>query len=178
MVLKLAFSGKMSSGKSTFINKLIEKNPNKTIKIINITDIVRLILDKSYNMTEKEDNLDVFIWVYSFIRDNIDSNMIIKHTINKINEYSGYDIIVIEDLKFLNEVDLLKTIGFKLVRLDAGYNTRLARIARFSDKPNYDKIFNHMNSKYETDLDSYGSFDYVLNGENDPETEIDLIPVP
>lgn len=79
-----------------------------------------------------------------------------KEWFNVLNEQWGIDRFVIADVRFPNEVDFVKSMGGKVIRINA---PKLAEANSLSPEARL-----HIS---ETALDNYTDFDYII--ENDPE---------
>lgn len=125
-VVRIAFCGTLCCGKTTLANHLQEhaKQHNIDIRRISFDDEVIKVAKQYFGMIQKDrtlltriDNafrdIDKNVWVNAF-----------KHTI----ESSGYDHWVVDDVHYENEHDALRTLGFKLIKIDISREEQMQRI--------------------------------------------------
>lgn len=151
-MIKIAFSGKLCSGKTTSANIIAQllndakilsfagKLKELAIELFGMTKKDRLLLIK---LGEKMREIDPDVWV----------NYLIKET-------KKYDIVIIDDLRFPNEYDALVKEGFILIRINITKEQQLERL-----KILYDDWENHvskLNHDTEIALDNY-KFNHYIN---------------
>lgn len=149
-------SGKARSGKNQ-ISKIIEKyySNMKTITISfghYIKDYAKRISDWDGSEETKPRELLQHLGI-ELIRNKINKRLFINRILEDIDIFSYfYDIIVISDVRLIDEIEILKekypsSISIRVIRDD--YDNKLTRDEK-----------NHLT---EIDLDSYTNFDYVVN---------------
>lgn len=167
MTVFVALSGKMASGKSSIVQKIKEKYPDKTVKSVSIAYSLKKFCHDWYGMSLDEDkkDRDLLIKVANQMR-SIDPNVFVKKAINEAKELNGKcDIVCIDDLRFSNEPMYLKEAGFLLYRINASEETRKQRlINKYGEMESKQHILK-LSDPSECDLDNYTKFDVVLDGE-------------
>jgi len=171
-MLKIAFSGKAGSGKDTacdYIVDVLKQDKNmgsyklKFAKpVYNLADYIQGFIlgvpihkDRLLLQTIGTSMKDVYgedVWV-NIMRKSI--NGIMKSN-KEIEDNTYYNIkpfsILISDLRFKNEADMLRENGFILVRLN--------RVMHKDDLSNVATTSTHIS---ETSLDDYDKFDYIID---------------
>lgn len=108
--MKLAITGIMCCGKSTIANYLVEKY---NYKKFSFADILKKFAVDIFDMKGKDRKL---LQDFGTKMKEIDKCIWIKSLDKKIKDIS--DNIVIDDLRFKDEENYLKSIGFKILKLD------------------------------------------------------------
>lgn len=161
-------SGKARSGKNE-ISKIIEKSySNKKCITISfgyyIKDYAKRISDWDGSEETKPRELLQHLGI-ELVRNKIDKRLFIDRILQDIEIFSYfYDIIIISDVRLLDEITILKekypnSVSIRVVRNN--YENNLT-----------EKQKNHLT---ETDLDQYTDFDYIV--ENDENLEDKIIKI-
>lgn len=108
--MKLAITGIMCCGKSTIANYLVEKY---NYKKFSFADVLKKFAVDIFDMKGKDRKL---LQDFGTKMKEIDKCIWIKSLDKKIKDIS--DNIVIDDLRFKDEENYLKSIGFKILKLD------------------------------------------------------------
>lgn len=108
--MKLAITGIMCCGKSTIANYLVEKY---NYKKFSFADILKKFAVDIFDMKGKDRKL---LQDFGTKMKEIDKCIWIKSLDKKIKDIS--DNIVIDDLRFKDEENYLRSIGFKILKLD------------------------------------------------------------
>lgn len=162
----IAFSGKKRSGKNTAANFMKQFFPKKLgyeelafADPVKRTAAIALGLPLDYFFCDKN-KVEVFTFCdgkkmtgrtilqtlgTEALRDNFNDSVWLTNAINRINQ-SPANVILITDLRFLNELDFLRNIGAKTIRINRG------------DLPNKDDHYS------ENALDGE-IFDYYINND-------------
>jgi len=145
----VAFSGKAGSGKSTFAKRLKE---DFDFQIVSIASPIKKIVQEyfpSIDALPKNVRRKAYQKIGSAFR-SIDKNVWVRIVLIKVEEIQGN--VVVDDLRYLNELYLLKKHGFITIRLKRAKRLRL--------KAGYDVFDQH---ESEVELDNYPQlFDYIL----------------
>jgi ABC-type dipeptide/oligopeptide/nickel transport system ATPase component len=158
----IGLSGKIGSGKSTFSSELrnVLESKNYIVEERNFADKLKKItyeLTGHYGYTQEDKNVYLPIWRKTVgeilqllgtevLRNHFDSEVWVKATISNLNPDTTY---IIGDVRFLNEVEAIKSLGGIVIRLEGDpCNIRL----------NSKRDPNHSS---ETSLDNYIDFDGV-----------------
>ena len=154
-------SGKAGSGKDTVYSIIKKYYKNK--KVINISfgyyikDYVKRISSWDGNEKTKPRELLQSFGI-DLVKKKIDSKLFIRRILEDIIVFSHfYDIIVVTDVRLLDEIEVLKEKYPKSISI---------RINRDFDNGLSDSEKNHIT---EIALDNYDKFDYVI--ENDKKLE-------
>ena len=156
--MKIGICGKMGSGKSTFINYIIKYNKNKNINIEKdsfASKIYELAYDL-FNMKEKDRKLLQDIGTN--LR-KIDDNVWINYIINKYD-----DNIIIDDVRYNNEIIALKNKGYYLIKLKISRELQIKRLqALYKDDFNrHYKNIDHVSELF-IDIAPDDLFDIVID---------------
>lgn len=144
----IAISGKICSGKST----LAKKYQNMGYTLISFSDPMKMLFGKVKN---RENMINFAKYVksnnyYAFV-ENIEKR--IQYLIEDNKK------IVIDDLRFLNELNMLKKYNFYCIRLEVPENIRVERFLKLYDK----KDIKHLDDESECSLDFHlEKFDKTL----------------
>ncbi len=145
--MKIALSGKMGSGKTTLAEELVKDYDFKRVSFANgVKDTAMNVFGMTYEQAYgAQKNRELLQKIGQKCRE-IEPNVWVNMTRRQIMDYDaqGYDIVV-DDMRFKNEFDILRDLGFIMVRIDASPEVRRKRI------PN---TFAGENEISETDLDS------------------------
>jgi len=138
-MIKIAFIGKMGSGKDEAGN-FIRDNYIGDIHIVKFADPLYKLMEmtqKELNLPLEKDRLFLQVIGTDWGRKK-DVNIWINQIQSKINrlEKQGVDGIIVTDVRFQNEFDMLKSNGFKLIeiRRDMNHKDIKKREAGGSDK--------------------------------------------
>jgi len=161
-------SGKARSGKNE-ISKIIERYySNKKCITISfgyyIKDYAKRISDWDGSEETKPRELLQHLGI-ELVRNKIDKRLFIDRILQDIEIFSYfYDIIIISDVRLLDEITILKenypdSISIRVIRNN--YDNKLTNEQK-----------NHLT---ETNLDSYNDFNYIVN--NDDNLELKIIEI-
>lgn len=171
--MKIAISGKMCSGKSTLKEFLKDKilNCYNTVENNSILPLQEL----SFGHPIKEMYYSYFNW--SSIKDrrgfqsigdafrDIDRDVFAKRLIDKIEMDS---IVIVDDLRFKNEMKYLKENGFITIRIEVAEDIQRARFYKLYPGQDYTQSREHIS---ENDLDNCRHFSLIIGqDENDYNT--------
>ena len=158
-MVKIAFSGKFTSGKSTAA-QIVADNVADT-KIVSFAAKVKDIGTDLFGMTKKDRPLLINIGMK--MRE-IEPNVWLNYALRKMNNISeSGGNVVNDDLRFPNEFEALQNQGFILVRLQVSKETQIQRLKQLYPE-SWEQQINKLNDESETALDSFG-FDYYIDAE-------------
>ena len=171
MVVKIAISGKMCSGKS-FCSKIIQQRyPQfkifsfagklKSVARDLFSDHFEIVPGKEQTISQMHKNRNLYVDVGQKMRE-IDPNVWTNYV---LKESRGVNFAIIDDLRFKNEMDALKREGWKLIRLNINREQQIRRLQ--STYINSNEHIKGLDSETEKDLDDVldSKFDLVLNQE-------------
>lgn len=166
-MVKIAFSGKFTSGKSTAAGMIKDEIQiaYRSCKIISFAGKLKEIATELFGMTKKDRKL--LIKLGKKMRE-IEEDVWLNYAVRDSKEYGD---VVIDDLRFPNEYEKLKKEGFVLVRIHVEKDVQLQRI-----KDLYDDWENHvekLNDISETALDNY-QFDYCIHSDTKESMKLQL----
>lgn len=143
--MKIAITGKMGSGKTTIAN-MIQQLDNRYEKISFAGKIKELAVDL-FDMKCKDRELLINIGTkFREIDENVWINYVIKQTHKKNNKY-----VVLDDLRFQNELDILVKHGWKIINVDVNYIDQKNRIMNLypTNYKDHLKQMHHISEKHQ-----------------------------
>ena len=164
MVIKIAISGKMCSGKS-FCAKMIKKKYNQ-VEVLSFAGKLKevthdLFFDKFVNVESLEHTISqmhknrrLYVDIGQSMRE-IDPMVWINHVIRDSNDLR---FVVVDDLRFKNEMNALQKDGWKIVRLKISRDHQIERLG--SIYLNSEEHIDGLTSVTETELDDVLDTDY------------------
>lgn len=170
------FSGKMGTGKNYIAEKVFSPLlPKKNTIVMAFADHfkvdacakLRLDYDKVFGEKDDETREKLQKMGTEEGRAKYGKNIWIDvmDTWIRVHQERGIERVIITDVRFLNEVEYVKSKGGKVFRIHAP-KRNLERLSReaMGDAERIDALKKHVS---ETELDSYDDFDYIIL--NDPE---------
>jgi len=171
MVIKIAISGKMCSGKS-FCAKMIQGKYSNA-KILSFAGKLKqvthdLFFDKfaggsgdggsELTIHQMRKNRRLYVEVGQQMRE-IDPMVWVNHV---LKESEGVEFAVVDDLRFKNEMNTLQNKGWKIVRLKISRDEQIKRLGDIY--VNSEEHIAGLNSVTETDLDDVldNQYDFVV----------------
>jgi hypothetical protein len=180
MVIKIAISGKMCSGKSFCSNMIAEKYPQ--FKTFSFADKLKKTAHELFfqDYKIKEGGEHTLVQMYKNRRlyvdfgqrmREIEPNVWINHVLKDTN---GVQFALIDDLRFKNEMKALKINGWKTVRLNVSRELQIERLKNTYN--NYHHHLSNIDSLPEVDLDDVdeAEYDLVLH-QHDNNVDIDYL---
>jgi dephospho-CoA kinase len=174
----IGLSGKLGSGKNYIAEKIISPHfkDKYNILIIGFGDQVKnelyardtsLTYDLLYDHKTFESRKKLQEYATENGREKYNQDMWIRGLDMQINTFKERSpkecLVIICDVRFINEAEYIKNKNGLLFRIDANERTELRYIKESSNNiEKYDSISNH---KSETELDNY-KFDYTINNNN------------
>ena len=153
--MKIAFNGKICSGKTTTAEYL--KNNNVKFEIFNFAGRMKEIATELFGYDPNNKNRELLQNFGSKIRE-INPNAWIDSLNHRIGEKQ---FVIIDDLRMENEYDYCKQNGFILVRLEVSTVVQEQRIKELYPN-NWQEHLDRRNHVTETALDNH-NFDYIIN---------------
>jgi len=124
--MKIAFLGKMGSGKSTFAGLLVIKHGY--IKLSFAAKVKSIAVDL-FRMNPNKKDREILQGIGMKMRE-IRENVWVDYLLEKINSFSYGSNIVIDDCRFINEVQALKEKGFIIIGLIPNEQRRMDTLKR------------------------------------------------
>lgn len=161
----IAISGKMGSGKSTLADGLEQwARLNKkgiTVTRLKFADPIYEAARSSYTALGLEPLKDrkLLQFMGAHFKEKFGPSFWTDQIRDRINNltFIGDNLIIIDDLRFPNEAEFVKSLGGTVIRLECPDEERLQRIGNM--------LFVNTAHESETALDSYTGFDYKLNSD-------------
>lgn len=154
-MVKIAFSGKCASGKSTAARMVVNRNPDTVI--MSFAAKIKELATELFGMNEKDRPL--LLDLGGKMRE-INEDVWLDYVINKSKTM---DNVVIDDLRFPNEYKKLKDNGFTLVRLFVDQETQIKRLIKVYPET-WKTHVDNLGVYAETALDDH-HFDYIVGPE-------------
>tara|TARA_Y100000591_G_C21811863_1_gene688389 strand:+ start:939 stop:1466 length:528 start_codon:yes stop_codon:yes gene_type:complete len=114
--MRIGLMGKMASGKSTLATRIMQHYPN--MKKLSLAGPVKEIANNLFNMKDKD---RILLQQIGTKMREIDQDVWVDTLLRKINDY---DDIIVDDVRFENEINKLKHAGFKIFYLDIDESTQ------------------------------------------------------
>jgi dephospho-CoA kinase len=162
--MKLAIIGKMCSGKSYISDYLIKEY---NFKRYSFGEPVKRYSKEIFNYKGK--NRNIMINFGQKMRE-INPDVWINYLVNKLPKHDKS--CVVDDVRFINEYERLKKLGFKFIRLEIELNFQIERIKKTYPE-NYLNHINKLNDVSES-LDPNLEVEYVFKVNKDSENDVYL----
>ena len=193
-MIKIAIIGKICSGKTTIINKLLELK-EYNFKVYNFGDYVKKYIYEIFdiniieNMLSKKaiKNSESFYinnkprkLIQDFAENMkiLDNDVWIKLLKKDINKHISRDIsniIIVGDVRFYNEYQMLKDLGFIFIKLDINKDLQIERIKNTYPN-NYQEHLERLEHISEINIDNF-KYDYIIDVNNDLEIIINQLNI-
>jgi shikimate kinase len=162
--MKIGIVGKMCSGKSTIafnISQALKEKYNIKLKKISFADKVYELARDIFNMTTKDRPL--LQQIGTKFRE-IDTNCWINYAMKVVQ---NEEHVIIDDGRYLNEIDAMKKNGFFLIRLNISNELQEKRI-RETYPTTFMEHLNNINHMSEQDITIYPDeyFDHIIDMDN------------
>ena len=153
--MKIAFIGKMASGKTTCCNYLQSLDPS--FKITNFAKMVKYIANNIFFMKNKD---RVLLQQIGTKLREIRPSVFIDYVIHETSDSNNY---LLDDARYVNEIMTLKENGWYLIKLIISKELQEQRIKK-TYPDTYQKHLQRLTHISETQQDtlSLDIFDYVL----------------
>ena len=166
-MVKIAFSGKLCSGKSTmaeYVRTTLEADFLEVSRVLSFAGKLKEIAADLFDMKFKDRDLLIAIGLkMREIRQDVWLDYIVKQT------NTDCCSVIIDDLRFPNEFDRLRKEGFILIRLNISKETQLSRLHDVY-YGGYEAHIRKLEDPSETALDNH-QFDYTIESEDIQKTQ-------
>lgn len=160
--MRIGLIGKMCSGKTTIANKL--KNTYPEYKITSFAKKIKQLAEELFCMKEKDRKLLQDIGTK--MRE-IDKDIWIKYVLNNIKDDQN---VIIDDVRYENEMRYLKNENFILIYLDISDELQEQRIMQTYQNTFQQHIYNKNHESENLDFDeSIIDYKFVINLKNQSE---------
>lgn len=168
--MKLAITGGMASGKTTVANYLIEKY---NFKKFSFADDVKKYAYEIFNIKHKDRKL---LQEFASKVREIDNHIWIKRLDEKLKTNNHINIII-DDLRFPEEYEYLKSNNFLILKLDIHKDLQIKRLKDTypNDFHSHINSLHHNSETHNLNYDYYYYFDFHNYNSNDIYTYIDMI---
>lgn len=123
-VKRIALLGKMAAGKTTYANRLVLENPQ--MRRLAFADPVKAIAREYFGMHGKDRLL--LQQVATKMRE-IDADVWVKALLCQVEALGPEVSVVVDDVRFPNEIAALRNAGFEIRYLDVTPETQRQRLA-------------------------------------------------
>lgn len=156
--MKIAFSGKICSGKST--SAVYIKFLDDRFEIYSFAGRLKELASELFGYTPDQKDRKILQDFGSLVR-GLNQNA----WINSLNARTqGKEYIIIDDIRMKNEYIALKEQGYIIIRLEISTDVQIERIKK-QYPSNWETHVSRLNHETETGLDD-AHFDYVINTDN------------
>lgn len=167
------FSGKLGSGKNYISEQLFKPLLPQTTLVVALGDAVKIEACCKHNIAfgrvfhKKDSESRTLLQTIGTEkgRDVYGKDIWVKALLTTIEMYAGRGItdFIVTDVRFKNEVKLLRNAGAYIIRINATDRTTSQVITEScGSQSRYNEIITHSS---ETDLDTYTDFDLVINND-------------
>lgn len=161
--MKIAILGKMCSGKTTISNFIIDYLKNYENINLKKVSFATKVYDIAYDLFDmKNKNRELLQSIGTKMRE-IDKDIWIKYILK-----NNSDNIIIDDLRYPNELRALKKENFIIIKLDLDKDSQLERLKKCYPDSFKDHI-NNMNHESELLMDNLddSEFNFIIKSDND-----------
>ena len=152
--MRIAITGKMCSGKTYIADYLIEKY---NLTKFSFASEVKNIASELFNMENKDRKL---LQTVADKMKDIDKDVWVKYTLKLIGEKQN---VVIDDLRFKNELKYLRENGFITIRINISNEEQESRLSKkYPDT--YNEHLSRRNHNSEIDIENL-EVDYEFNSD-------------
>lgn len=164
--LKIGICGKMCSGKSYIAKELIKEYPNGVV--LSFASKIKELAKDLFNMKKKDRKLLQDIGTK--LRE-IKNSVWIDYTLKESNKY---DICIIDDVRYMDEINALKSDDWILIKIRISEQMQVKRLQNI-----YPTTWeNHIHQKHhiseQIDHDDY-HFDYIIDMDKDEKNVVQNI---
>lgn len=172
-VKRIAFAGCLCSGK-TFSAKKVKSAISGPTRMMSLTDSIRELVFENKSF----DNVEGYQTIGALGR-TIDPEAWIKILTKQITQLHDQTNIIVDDVRYENEIVALRNMGFTILYMDTMWDIRLQRIGRVyqGDPPDFTKFISWFTHESETQLIRLpvDIFDHVIKDDDDLEAFIKTI---
>jgi len=147
--LKIGICGRMASGKTTLAQEIIQASGNA--EILSLAGEVKNVAKRIFGMVEKDRPL---LQQIGMKMREIEEDVWLNFLLRRADE-SDAKIVVVDDVRFINEVDKMREAGFVMIKINIDEDLQL----------------NRLKSTYGEDWESHWE-----NRNNPSEQQVDLVP--
>tara|TARA_R110000803_G_scaffold34651_2_gene75511 strand:+ start:82 stop:612 length:531 start_codon:yes stop_codon:yes gene_type:complete len=163
-MLKIAVCGKMASGKTTLANMMVaEKDKGEVLSLAKkVKDIGREL----FFMEDKDRPLLQKIGMkMREIKEDVWLDYLIQSADELVKEKDN-SIVVVDDVRFVNEVQKLKENGWILIKIEIDAELQKERLQKTYE--DWETHWNNRTDASETEVDKVPEewFDFILDGSN------------
>ena len=132
--MKIAIAGRMASGKTTLAQELVKdfQRNGQEASIVSLAGKVKEIATDLFGMTEK--NRPLLQQIGMKMRE-IEPDVWLDYVINIADEEQAKgNIVIVDDVRFVNEAEKLYQNGWKVIRIAVNEETQMERLKKtYSD---------------------------------------------
>lgn len=170
MSLKIAICGKMGSGKTTLANSLLEKNP--LFQRRSLAEGVKKFARFVYDIPEGKKDRILFQKIGDGARRELYEDVWIT---TMLNDCKNDEYIVVDDVRYYNEVLKLRKKGWKIIKIDIDNELQEERIKKtYPDDWEIHLNSRGHNSEVEVDLIPEDYFDIIIEAKDNESPKLIL----
>jgi dephospho-CoA kinase len=163
--MKIGIIGPICAGKSTLANYIINYYKNNFNIILEKESFASKIYELAYDIFNMKNKDRKLLQSIGTKMREINQNCWVNYTIKKCNKN---DYSIIDDGRYLNEIDAMKENKFILIRINIDEQLQIERI-KSTYKDTWESHINNMKHLSELDIYKYPDdyFDLIINAKND-----------
>ena len=154
--MRIALSGLKRSGKDTIGEHLVSKYGFYRYAFADkLKEVAKELFPEEFKKTDKP--VELLQWLGDKMRER-DPKVWVKYVVRQIGEERGpEDNIVVTDVRYPNEVSILKELGFIVVRVHAPIETIISRCVA-TEKDFKPELLNHSSEKMAMEENNYAHY--------------------
>jgi len=158
--MKIGICGKICSGKTTISNYLIDSH---SFKKYSFGTAVKNLATEFFGMDPNKKNRILLQTIGQTCREILFPEVWIETTLRKI-ERDGTEFAVIDDVRYLNEFDILKKNGWIIIKIDISPELQIQRI-KDTYPDTYQQHLNNLEHISEKEMDEIDleKFDLIID---------------
>ena len=166
--MKIGIVGKMCSGKTTLANQINNYYDNKYF-ITSFAKKIKVIAVEIFNMKGK--NRKLLQDIGTKMRE-IDKDVWAKYA---LNEADNHNFAIIDDVRFENEIKILKDNGWLLIKINISDDLQLQRL-KITYPETWKEHFENIKHESEksNNIDEI-YYDLIIDSSNSPENNLNIV---
>lgn len=156
--LKIGICGKMGSGKTSLANEIVKNNSNGMV--LSLAGEVKHIARRLFGMVEKDRSL---LQQIGMKMREIDVNVWIDYLLRESNK-SNFSVVVVDDVRFINEVDKFRNDGFVMIKIEIDEKHQLERL-KLTYPNDWERHWEKRHNPSESEIDEIPDwwFDFIVS---------------
>tara|TARA_R100000406_G_scaffold47862_1_gene32259 strand:- start:321 stop:857 length:537 start_codon:yes stop_codon:yes gene_type:complete len=156
--LKIGICGKMGSGKTSLANEIVKTNSNGTV--LSLAGEVKHIARRLFGMEGKDRSL---LQQIGMKMREIEPDVWIDYLLRESNN-SYLSVLVVDDVRFINEVDKFRQDGFVMIKITIDEEHQLERI-KSTYPDDWERHWEKRHNPSESEIDEIPDwwFDFIVS---------------